>query len=75
MRNKDLLTLFAIFAIIVGASSVSVAMATPMIEPNSAGKFALDCADLSEDLQFLVENGIITARDARDALFVFYCGL
>ena len=75
MRNKDAVLLLAIFAVLVGTSSITMAMASPIIEPASPQKIELDCADLSEDLQFLVENGIITAKDAKDALFVFYCGL
>ena len=75
MRNKDTVLLLVIFAVLVGTSSISIAMASPIIEPTSASKVELDCADLNEDLQFLVENGIITVKDAKDALFVFFCGL
>jgi len=75
MRGKDVLLVFTIFGILVGTSSITMAMASPIIEYNSDEKITLDCADLNEDLQFLVENGIITPKDAKDALFVFYCGL
>lgn len=75
MRGKDVLLVFAIFGILAGVSSITMAMASPVIEYNSDEKITTDCGDLSEDLQFLVENGIITQKDAKDALFVFYCGL
>lgn len=73
MNEKLTLTLLVTFAILIGASSFSLAMAISQGKSNLGGTPATDCADLDADLQILLENGIISTSDVRDVLFIFNC--
>lgn len=73
MTKKLAIGVFVTFAVLIGISSFSLAMAISPIDPILGGEPTADCADLDSDLQILLENEIITESDVRDILAIFYC--